>query len=146
MKRSEIDQIIHNALYCQLACSLNNEPYIIPIAYGYDGEAIYFHTGMEGKKIDVFSANPKVCLSFIVDVKIHPNPLEACQWSFQYKSVIGYGDVKEINNLNQRLNALSAIMAHYTQKQWDFPEDELSKTRLWKVKLHDLTGKVSTGE
>jgi len=55
-RREELDHIIHNSLICHLSCSLNDQPYVVPLSFGYDGNAVYFHTAPEGKKIDILSA------------------------------------------------------------------------------------------
>ena len=50
--RSEIDDIIRGCKVCHLGLAVDGEPYIVPVSFGYDGEAVYFHTAPEGKKID----------------------------------------------------------------------------------------------
>ena len=72
--RNEIDQIIHNSLICHLSCSLNDQPYVVPLSFGYDGNAVFFHTAKEGKKNDILSANPRVCLGFDRKLKFVPTP------------------------------------------------------------------------
>lgn len=45
----------------RLACALDNQPYVVPIYFSYDGEYVYgFST--PGQKIEWMRANPRVCL------------------------------------------------------------------------------------
>ena len=48
--RSLIDGIIHQADICHLSCSLEDRPYLVPISFGYDGQAVYIHTAPSGRK------------------------------------------------------------------------------------------------
>jgi nitroimidazol reductase NimA-like FMN-containing flavoprotein (pyridoxamine 5'-phosphate oxidase superfamily) len=45
----------------RLGCSLNDQPYVVPIYFGYEGEWIYVFSTF-GKKIEWMRANPKVCV------------------------------------------------------------------------------------
>ena len=60
--RTEIDGIISSALVCRLAFADENEPYVVPISFGYDGDAIFIHTAKKGRKIDFMAANTGLAL------------------------------------------------------------------------------------
>ena len=45
-----ISRVIQNAQVCRLGLARDNIPYILPVSFGYDGKAIYFHTAKEGRK------------------------------------------------------------------------------------------------
>ena len=45
----------------RLACARDNQPYVVPIYFAYDGHHVYgFSTA--GQKIDWMRSNPLVCL------------------------------------------------------------------------------------
>jgi len=50
----------------RLACSMEGQPYVVPIYYAYQGNHLYAFS-MPGRKIDFMRANPLVCV--LVDVK-----------------------------------------------------------------------------
>lgn len=141
--RETIDKIIHEAEICHLSCCLDGQPYLIPVSFGYDGEAVYIHTGRVGKKIGFFEGNPRVCLSFVSQVEIRPDQEEACEWSFAFSSVIAEGSISEISDLEGKTSALNQVMSHYSGREWDFPEKVLGGTRIWKIVLEDPTAKIS---
>ena len=58
-EREIIDRIIHESLICHLACCLDDQPYVIPISFGYDGKIVYFHTARAGKKNEIFLEKPQ---------------------------------------------------------------------------------------
>lgn len=142
-RRDELDQIIHNSLICHLSCSHNNQPYVVPLSFGYDGNAVYFHTAQEGKKNDILSANPRVCLGFEQEIQILPDPDLACRWSFHYQSVIATGIAELVIHPKDRLYAIKQIMLHFSDEDWEIPEKELSRITIWQVILTEITGKKS---
>ena len=143
IERETIDRIIHESLICHLACSLEGHPYVIPISFGYDGKIVFFHTARAGKKNDIFLANPRVCLAFETDIKMITDQENACGWTFDFKSVIATGEIKEIVDLDLKHVGLNQIMLHYSGKNWEMPEREINKTKIWGVALERITGKRS---
>lgn len=141
--RIEIDQIIHNSMICHMACSRDNKPYLVPMSFGYDGQSVYFHTALSGLKIESITENPQVCLAFESEIKLITNPDQACHWSFHFASVIAAGEIIEITDLQEKNTALNQIMAHYSGQFWDFPVNDLSNTRIWRVPLETISGKRS---
>ncbi len=58
--RTMMDKILKEAEILHLALSDNGTPYALCMNFGYDGEAIYIHGALEGKKMDILKANPVV--------------------------------------------------------------------------------------
>ena len=55
--RQEIDAIIRAAEVCRLAFADRDEPYVVPVSFGYDGEALFIHTAKTGRKLEFIEAN-----------------------------------------------------------------------------------------
>ncbi len=141
--QTDISQIIRKCEVCRLGLSQNNIPYIVPISFGYDGEALYFHSTGSGKKMDMLSVNSNVCFEFESDVKLVTNEDKPCNWSFSFQSVIGFGKAEELVSQEGKIEGLKRIMEQYSDKKWDFPEMPLKKLRVWKIKIESITGKQS---
>ncbi len=141
--RFHIDQIIQKSSMCHLALCLDNKPYLIPLSFGYDGEKIYFHTALEGMKIDYFRQNNQVCFEFEHDIKILADAQKACGWSVSFFSVIGLGKVVEITEYDEKVNALNQIMRHYSNRTWPFEKKSVAGCRLWEIEIVSITGKKS---
>jgi nitroimidazol reductase NimA-like FMN-containing flavoprotein (pyridoxamine 5'-phosphate oxidase superfamily) len=45
----------------RLACSRNDQPYVVPVHFDYDGGSLYSFSTL-GQKIDWMRSNPKVCV------------------------------------------------------------------------------------
>jgi len=141
--RKTLDSIIYNAEICHLAGCLDDQPYVIPISFGYDGKTIYIHTARSGKKNDIFLKNSQVCLGFETNINIIANQDNACGWTFDFQSVIATGEIKEINDPDLKNFGLNQIMLHYSNKNWDIPQGEIRKTKIWQVRIDTITGKQS---
>jgi len=141
--REEINAIIRGSHVCRIALAMDNMPYIIPVSFGYDGESIYLHTAKEGEKINYFEKNNNVCFEFERNVKLIKNTKNACNWTFSYESVIGFGKIHELESLEQREVGLNRIMSQYSGEKWVFGEDPLKNIRVWKIDITSITGKRS---
>ena len=142
-QRTNLDTVIHQAEICHLACCAEDEPYVIPISFGYDGKSIFFHTAKTGKKINILAANPRVCLAFEDKITLVKDKEQSCKWSFDFSSVIVTGEIEEISDSDGKKAALNQIMLHYSKQSWQIPAKDLSKTKVWRVKIENITGKQS---
>ena len=75
----------------------DGRPYLVPLAYGYDGESIYAHSG-PGRKLDLMRTEPRV--TFEVD---------SAEASDRWRSVIAEGLFEEIHDPAERHHALSTM-------------------------------------
>jgi len=128
-----------------MACSMDDHPYVVPISFGYDGSYLYFHSGLKGKKTSILKANPSVCLAFETGIELIKSPENPCSWDFHFSSVVAEGYAEEIIQLSDKIYALNKIMEHYSGQTWDFPENKLRQTRIWKIRLDSVSAKISPG-
>lgn len=139
----EMFRIIDRAPYCHLALASDGEPYLIPLSFGRDGRSIFIHTAPGGEKIDIMVKNPTARLAFECDVELVSSPIEACEWSFSFHSVVALGRVIEVTDPDRKRAALQTIMAHYSNRDWTFPEAGIERVRAWEIPLTEMTGKRS---
>ena len=139
----EMFRVIDRAPYCHLALAADNEPYLIPLSFGRADRSIFFHTALGGKKIDIMVKNPAARLSFECDVELVSNPTEACEWSFSFHSVVARGRIHEVTDPDRKRTGLQSIMAHYSDREWTFPETGVDRIRVWEIPMDEITGKRS---
>ena len=139
--REEIDAIIAGADVCRVAMAMNDKPYLVPLNFGYDGEAVFLHTANRGLKIDHFEANPNVCFEFERNVRIVPHADSACKWGAVFESVIGFGTIQEVTENEDKQYGLQCIMRHYSDEEWDLDGPGVSRTRVWRIRIDSLSGK-----
>ncbi len=140
--REKIGAIIRNCLVCHLALSRDDQPYVLPVSFGYDGDFVYFHTGFVGQKIDYIGANPRVCFQFEDSVAVAPDPVDPCKTGLTYRSVIGYGHVEEVEDLKAKERGLNCLMAQYGQQDHAYPLEALEGVCIWRIVIESMTGKA----
>lgn len=140
--QAAIESIINNAAVCRIALSDDNNPYIIPVCFGYKSRTLYFHCAHSGKKLAVIRQNPKVCFEMDEDVELKKAELP-CNWGLKYKSVIGFGKAVIIDATKEKESALSIIMKHYSNEEHSFPGAMVDKTTVVKIFIETITGKQS---
>ena len=137
---SNIKTIINKALVCRLGMINENTPYVVPLCFGYHDNALYFHSALKGLKIDCIRKNPNVCFEFDLNTEVKEAE-NACDWGMIYQSVIGFGKAEFIEDSNEKRNALGIIMAQYSDKPFEFPENKVKATAVIKVEIESMTGK-----
>jgi nitroimidazol reductase NimA-like FMN-containing flavoprotein (pyridoxamine 5'-phosphate oxidase superfamily) len=139
---SGIQAIIGKATVCRLGMIAGGRPYIVPLCFGFQDNILYFHSALKGQKIDCIRENPKVCFEF--DLIAEPKEsAEPCSWSMKYQSVIGFGQAVLVEDDDEKDRALKIIMAQYSDRQFEFPENEVKVTAIIRVDIESMTGKQS---
>ncbi len=141
--RQDIDGIIRSAVVCRIAFANANEPYVVPVSFGYDGESLFIHTAKSGRKIEFIETNNRVCFELEDNVSLHVDEGDACKWTFEFESVIGYGTVTELETAQDKARGLNQIMFHYSGREWEIDEAAIATTRVWRIDVESVTGKRS---
>jgi uncharacterized protein len=140
--RAEIDAIIRRCRVCRLGLSDQGQPYVVPLCFGYDGQALYFHCAKEGRKLDILRRNNRVCFEFdVLEGMVEAD--QGCQWSIRYESVIGFGTASLVEEPTQRQEALALLMAQYSDRAFAFPEIAVNRTVIVRIDIENVTGKQS---
>jgi len=140
---SAIEAIINASLVCRLALSDQDQPYIVPLSFGYQDRTLYFHSALEGKKIDIIKINNRICFEFDLNTEIIEAE-KACKWGMKYKSVIGFGRAVLVHNIEEKKKALNIIINHYSDQNFQFPDKAIKKIAIIKIKIERMTGKHSS--
>jgi uncharacterized protein len=61
ISQQECSALLKRVSIGRLACSFDDQPYIVPVAFSYEPDCIYIFSTL-GKKIKWMRQNPKVCL------------------------------------------------------------------------------------
>ncbi|MCL2067490.1 MAG: pyridoxamine 5'-phosphate oxidase family protein [Treponema sp.] len=139
-------EIIEKCKHCRIGLSVDNNPYIVPLNYGYSYQnnklTLYFHSAKEGKKIDIININNKACFEIDCDTKLIEGEI-ACKYGYEYKSIIGFGKIIILETDKEKIEGLNKLMEHQTGKNvnYTFTEDELKKVLVYKMEVNEFTGK-----
>lgn len=61
ISQQECSELLKRVSISRLACSSNDQPYVVPVAFSYESDCIYIFSTV-GKKVKWMRDNPKVCL------------------------------------------------------------------------------------
>lgn len=117
-------------------------PYGMPMNHWYDEEdgKIYFHCGKAGHRIDALQKNKKV--SFCTYDKGYQ---EEGQWALNVKSVIVFGKIEVVNDMERIINITTKLSHKFTQDD-SYIQEEIrayaSKTLLLELTPEHICGKL----
>jgi nitroimidazol reductase NimA-like FMN-containing flavoprotein (pyridoxamine 5'-phosphate oxidase superfamily) len=138
-----LEQILWQGRVCQLAIADLPAPYVVSLNYGYRDGILYFHSAPEGHKLNLLHHNPLVGFSVVIDLGI-AQAQTACNWGARFRSVVGHGQIEFIEDLESKRNALKLLMAQYSDAEHTFPDQEISRTCVFRLVILQMTGKMSS--
>ena len=139
---AEIQEILEKGLVCRLGLYDGQYPYVVPLNYGYRNGCMYFHCAREGKKTDILKKNDRVCIEVDIDFRIVQGETP-CRWTAKYRSVIGFGRARIIDDEREKKAGLDVIMAHYGGQGGEYDVKSLQRTCVIEVVIESMTGKQS---
>ena len=141
---NEIIKILDNSKVLHLGLVDGDEPYVVPMNYGYTYEneklTIWLHCARQGKKLDIMKVNPKVF--FEMEYGITPFEGEvACKYGITYSSLMGRGVATIIEDVETKKIALSSLMKTQTGKDFDFDDRMAEVVGVVKIDVLEFTAK-----
>ena len=141
---AQIMDILDKGKVLHLGLAVDNEPYVVPMNYGYtheDGKlVIYLHSAVRGKKLDMIRANPKVF--FEIDCDLVPFESELpCQYGLAYSSVMGKGIARIVDDVEEKKKAMSILMKTQTGKDFSFVDRLVSMVAVVRIDVSEYTAK-----
>jgi nitroimidazol reductase NimA-like FMN-containing flavoprotein (pyridoxamine 5'-phosphate oxidase superfamily) len=142
----ELLAIIRANKVCRLGMVDGDMPYVVPLNYGFEFDSgrlvLYFHCAGEGKKINILKRNSYVCFEVDGEHKLTTGNI-ACEYGFNFASIIGFGNACFIEDDAEKIHALTALMKHQTgeDRDFDFAPSHLCAVTVFKVTAHSFTGK-----
>ena len=85
LNKEQIEQMLRSETVGRLGCHSDDQIYVVPVTYAYDGGSIYAHTD-EGMKLRLMRANPNVCFE-----------LDHVENIANWQSVVVWGTYEELS-------------------------------------------------
>ena len=142
--RDQILHILDTGKVLHLGLAVNNEPYVVPMNYGYtledDKLVLYLHSAVQGKKLDMIRANPNVF--FAIDCDRMPfEGRVACQYGLVYSSIMGRGEARLVEDVEEKKQAMSILMKTQTGKDFTFEDRLVSIVSVIRIDVSEYTAK-----
>jgi nitroimidazol reductase NimA-like FMN-containing flavoprotein (pyridoxamine 5'-phosphate oxidase superfamily) len=116
-------------------------PYSVVLSMVRDGEYLYFHSALEGRKIDNLRNSPKVCVSFVGETLPLPE-----EYSIRYESAVVSGTALELSGREEKIRGLRLICERWAagnMAAFDMAvEKSLDRTAIWKIHIDEIWGKA----
>ena len=140
----QIRHILDSGKVLHLGLSVNDEPYVVPMNYGYaweDGKlVVYLHSAVRGKKLEMVQTNPKVFFSIDCDRM----PFEGrvpCQYGMVYSSIMGRGVASIVEDVEEKKQAMTLLMKTQTGKDFTFEDRLVSIVTVIRIDVSEYTAK-----
>ena len=141
------EQILHildTGKVVHLGLSVNDEPYVVPMNYGYTMEegklTLYLHSAVRGKKLDMIRANSKV----FFEIDCDRMPFEGrvpCQYGMVYSSIMGRGTATLVEDVEAKKQAMTILMKTQTGKDFSFNDRLVSIVTVIRIDASEYTAK-----
>jgi uncharacterized protein len=143
----DIDRIKEILNCCQVGrlatVGRDGYPAIKPLNYVYFRERIYFHSAKVGEKFDDILRDERVCFEVDIPLRYVSGDANPCSASYRYQSVIARGKASVVEDPDEILESLAALMKKYQPEggYGDFLPEKLALTAVVRIDLQDVTGK-----
>lgn len=121
-------------------CGADGQPYGVPLSYAVVGNAVYFHSALEGQKLDNLASNSRASFCVVGKTEVIPE-----KFSTRYESVIVSGGVSEAFDQDKQCG-LEALVQKYSPDHLDKGMQSIAsdkaKTRVFKLVIADICGKA----
>ncbi len=122
----------------------SGEPYCIPLSLVRVGDELFFHCALEGRKLELLRADPRVCVSFVCDAK-PAYVADKNNYTTYFKSAVVTGTAFEVTDPAQKTAALRALCEKLLGGHMDgfdrAVERSLKVTGVWSIRMETATGK-----
>lgn len=140
----QIRDILNKAKVLHLGLCVDNEPYVVPMNYGYimEGETLvlYLHSAVQGKKLDMIRANPRVFFELDCD-RMPFEGEKPCQYGLVYSSVMGRGTARIVEDVEEKIRAMTMLMKTQTGKDFSFNDRLVSIVSVIRIDVTEYTAK-----
>ncbi|MGX8852292.1 pyridoxamine 5'-phosphate oxidase family protein [Amedibacillus sp. YH-ame10] len=141
ISREDAWKVFDESDYASIGCiRKDGTPYVVNVSMARIGEVLYFHCAMEGEKNDSVQMNPRVCVNAVGNYHIVQE-----KFTVFYASVVIEGCIQEVQEEDEKREALKAICLKYTPDYMSEFESAVDKsiavTAIYKIKVNSITGK-----
>lgn len=118
----------------------NGYPYAVPISYVYHEGKLYFHSAVEGHKVDAIRQCEKASFCVIEQDEVHPE-----KYTTFFRSVIAFGKIHIIEDETEKLQMARMLGNRYNPDQDEALQKELenglARMLMIRFDIEHLTGK-----
>lgn len=144
--QAEILKIMRRCDVCRLALNDEGFPYIVPLNFGiveHEGGAVdlVFHSALEGRKLELVANDPRASFEMDCNHILQYFP-EKGYCTMSYESVIGRGVIEMVENEQEKIEALDALMAQFhPEGNAPYSQNAIPRTAVYRLRIESMVGK-----
>jgi nitroimidazol reductase NimA-like FMN-containing flavoprotein (pyridoxamine 5'-phosphate oxidase superfamily) len=142
--KETIFQILDNNYLCHISFSIENQPYIIPTAFGRKGDILYFHGATTSRMLQYLEKGLPASVA-VTNIDALVLARSAFHHSMNYHAAILFGTAK-VAAEEEKIAGLKAISDQILQGRWEEcrppSQNELKATKVLSFKIESASAKI----
>lgn len=141
-----IEAFIAKEQIMRIAFYDNGEIYIVPVNYGYTNDSgqyvFYFHGAKAGRKYELSKELPNIGFEIDGNYELLEADI-ACEFSARFQSVVGTGKISLVEDREEKLKGLNALMKQTSGKtEWQYSEEMMNAVAIYRVDVNEISCKA----
>ena len=145
--KETVYQILDAAFVCHVSFVVEGQPFLIPTAYGREGDTIYVHGATKSRMLVNLEKGIPVCVA-VTHLDGIVVARSAFHSSINYRSVVVFGKAKPVS-ADRKNHALKVITNNIIGNRWDEArppyEKELKGTSVLAIEIESASAKIRVG-
>jgi len=140
MTNEESQELLKRGEYGVLSTvDTEGQPFGTPLNYVFYDGSIYFHSAVEGTKLDNIENNPRVCFTVVGETELDPK-----DFSTNYESVMAFGKVSIVESGDEYKILMEFIKKYspdFMKEGEAYIKAAIDKVLVIKIEVDALSGK-----
>ncbi|MGD1908364.1 MAG: pyridoxamine 5'-phosphate oxidase family protein [Leptolyngbyaceae cyanobacterium] len=147
--RADINAILDEALVVQVGFVVKNQPFVIPMGFGREGDLLYLHGANASRMMKNLAQGIDICVSAtLLDGIVIARSL--FHHAMNYRSVVLFGQATLVQDETEKMHALKVLSEHITPGQWDYARtptpQEVKGTTVLAFAIEEGSAKIRSGD
>ncbi len=143
-----VASILDEGLVCHVGFVVDDQPFVIPTAYGRINDKVYIHGAGASRMLKSLLTGIEVCMTVtLLDGLVLAR--SAYHHSMNYRSVVLFGTAEQVVDPAEKMIALKAFTEHVMVGRWDDVRSpnkaELAATSVLSLPIGEASAKIRTG-
>lgn len=144
-----INQILDEALVVHVGFIVDNQPFVIPMGYGRDGDRLYIHGSTASRMLQTLEKSVEVCVTTtLLDGIVIARSL--FHHAMNYRSVVLFGRATLVEREDEKMHALKVLSEQIVPGRWEQARtptpQEVKGTTVLAFPIEEGSAKIRSGE
>jgi len=145
--RQTVYDILDQAFVAHVGFVVDQQPFVIPMAYGREGDKLYLHGANTSRLITEVSKGIPTCVT-VTHIDGIVLARSVFHHSVNYRSVVVFGKAKLVGDAS-KMHALEVVTDHIVKDRWSAARQpnakELKATAVLELTIDEASAKIRTG-